>query len=88
MEPEGSLYVHETPLLDSTLSQIKPVHIFIPYFSKTHFNIIFPMPTSSEWSRPFRFANQNIVCISHLSHVCSMPRPSHPSWLDHPNNIR
>jgi hypothetical protein len=27
------------------------------------------MPRSSECSFPFRFTNQNTVCISHLSHV-------------------
>jgi len=26
------------------------------------------------------------VCISHVFHACYMPRPSHPPWLDHPNN--
>jgi hypothetical protein len=27
-------------------------------------------------------------CVhSLLSHGCYMPRPSHPPWLDHPNNI-
>jgi hypothetical protein len=32
---------------------------------------MFPsMPRSSEWSLPFRFSDQNIACISHLSHAC------------------
>jgi hypothetical protein len=25
--------------------------------------------------------------MSHLFHACYMPRPSHPPWVDHPNNI-
>jgi hypothetical protein len=25
--------------------------------------------------------------VSHLSHTCYMPRPSHLPWFDHPNNI-
>jgi len=28
------------------------------------------MPRSSEWSLPFRFYNQNIMYMSHLSHAC------------------
>jgi hypothetical protein len=45
------------------------------------------MPRSSKWSLPFRFPNQNIVRISHLSHACYTPRPSHPPWFHRPNNI-
>jgi hypothetical protein len=26
------------------------------------------------------------VCISYLSQVCYTSCPSHPPWLDHPNN--
>jgi hypothetical protein len=37
---------------------------------------------------PFRFSDQNIVCISHLSHLCYMPRPYNPPWFDPHNNIR
>jgi hypothetical protein len=29
------------------------------------------------WSLPFRSSNQSIVCVSHLSHSCYTPRPSH-----------
>jgi hypothetical protein len=32
------------------------------------------------------FSNQNFVRISKLSYACYMPRPSHPRWLDDPNN--
>jgi hypothetical protein len=45
------------------------------------------MPRSSKWSLPFRFSNQNIICISHISHACYMPRLLSPSF-DHPYNIR
>jgi hypothetical protein len=45
------------------------------------------MPRSSEWSLPLRFSNQITVWISQLSHACYIPRPSHPPWFDHPNNI-
>jgi hypothetical protein len=35
---------------------------------------------------PFKFSNQNTVCISHLSHACYITRPSYLPWFDHPNN--
>jgi hypothetical protein len=38
------------------------------------------VPRSSHWSLPFRFSSQNTVCISHLSHACSMLRQSLPFW--------
>jgi hypothetical protein len=31
----------------------------------------------------FRFSNQELLCISHLSHACYMPHTSHPPWLYH-----
>jgi hypothetical protein len=45
------------------------------------------MPRFSKPSLPFGFTNQNTVRISHLSHVCYMPYPSHPPSIDHLNNI-
>jgi hypothetical protein len=42
---------------------------------------------SSKWSLPFRFPDQNIVCIFHPSHACYMPRLSCPPWLKHRSNI-
>jgi hypothetical protein len=45
------------------------------------------MPLSSAWSLPFRFPDQNFVCISHLFHACCMSHPSHTPRFDHPNNI-
>jgi hypothetical protein len=70
--------VHKTPPLVSMPSQMNPVHTFPPNFPTSHSNIILPSTTrSSEWSLPFRFSNQSTVCISHLSHACYMPLPSH-----------
>jgi hypothetical protein len=55
------------------------VHSLPPYFSRIYSNVIFPSThRSSEWPLPFKFSNQNIVCISHRSHVCYMCHPSHP----------
>jgi hypothetical protein len=41
----------------------------------------------SELSLPFKFSNQNIVCISQFSSACYMPCPTHPPLFDHFNNI-
>jgi hypothetical protein len=48
------------------LSQRHPVHNNSPSFLKIHSNIIFPSTSmTSEWSLPFRFSDQNFVCVSH-----------------------
>jgi hypothetical protein len=45
-----------------------------------HFNVIFPsMLRSFMTSLPFCFSNQNVLCISHLSHSCYMPCLFNPS---------
>jgi hypothetical protein len=69
------------------LRQVNLVHTFSPCFPKIHSNIILSTPRSFEWSRPFRFSKQSIVCISYLSHTCYMPRSSHPPRLHHPNIV-
>jgi len=80
--------LHKSPKLVLILSQMNQIHAFSPCFPKIHYNIIYPSTRrSSEWSLTFMFSNQNIVCIFHLSHPYYMSRPSHPPWLDLPNNI-
>lgn len=74
---------HEIPLL-----LLKHKIHFPSRFSKIHFNIIIPLPESSEWFVPFTFPDQNFVRISHLAHVCYLHLPSHSLWCDHPNNIK
>jgi len=52
------------------------------------FNFTLPStPRSSDWPLPFKFSDQNLVCISHFSHGCYMSRLPHPPSFDHPNNI-
>jgi len=79
---------HKCPQMVPILSHMHPVHTFPSYFPNIHSNIIFPStPCSSMWSLPSKFYDQSFVYVSHLSHTCYMPRPSHPPPYDHPNNI-
>jgi len=87
MEPQSLLPCSQEPATGPILSQNNLVHTLTTYFSKIHSNICFPsMPRSSEQSSPFRFSDQNTVCMSNFSHACYMPHPSKPPSFDHPNN--
>ena len=44
------------------------------------------MPGSPKWPLSLRFPHQNPVYTSPLPHTRYMPRPSHYSQFDHPNN--
>jgi hypothetical protein len=65
---------------------MNPVRPLPPHFPQIKSNILPSTPSSSRWSLLFRFSNQNIVCISHVSHACFMLRPYHPPWLDNFND--
>jgi hypothetical protein len=45
------------------------------------------MPVSFKWSLSLGFPNQISVYNSPLPHTCHVPRRSHSSRFDHPNNI-
>ena len=55
---------------------------------KIHFNVILPSsPKFSMWSLSLGTFHQNPVFTSMVCHTCYLPRPSHSSRFDHPNNI-
>jgi hypothetical protein len=79
---------HKNPPLVLIFSQMHPFHTFSPYLTKIHSNFILPSTSrSSEWSLPFKFSDQNFVCVSHLSHACYILCQSNPPCFDHPNNV-
>jgi len=72
MEPEGSLLCSQEPATgtypEQDVSSPHPHNYF-----KIRSNIILPSTSrSSEWSTPFRFYDQNFVCVSY-------PHPSYMS---------
>jgi hypothetical protein len=90
MKPECSLPCSQQPAT-CHYPELDAYNQHIPHLTSLRSIIILSFPSasrSSEWFLPFRFCNQNSACISHLFHACYMPRPSHPPWLDHPNNMK
>jgi hypothetical protein len=69
---------HHWSLYQARLIWFSPSY---PISLKINSSITVPStPMLSTQSLPFRFSNQNFVCISHLSHS------SYPPWLNHHNN--
>lgn len=53
--------------LDPNLSQVEPIQTFTRYFFKININTILrPIPVYLKFPHHFRFANQNVVCMSDL----------------------
>jgi hypothetical protein len=78
MEPEGSTLCSQGPFICPCPKPHHPVHTFPSYHRKIVLILSFPStPSSSNWSLPFRFSNQNMLCIFRLSHSCYMPRSFH-----------
>ena len=46
-----------------------------------------PIYTWVKWSLTLRFPDQNPVYTSPPTHTCYIPRPSHSSRVDQPNNL-
>jgi hypothetical protein len=87
-DPMLNYRVHNSPPLVPILSQKNQVHTLPSYFPNSNPNIILLYrPRSSEWSFPFIFFDQNIVCISHLSHACYTPLQPHFPRFHYPSNI-
>jgi hypothetical protein len=86
--PKVYYHLHKFPPPVPVLSQIDRVNIPTSHFLKIHLNIILPSTTgSSKWSLALMFPYQNPVYTSPLPHACYIPRPSHSSRFDLPNNI-
>ena len=76
MEIEGSKHIHKHPPPFPILSQINPVHNSSSHFCTIHFNFILPSkPMSSKQSLFHRSPNQNLICISSVSHTCHTTCP-------------
>jgi len=86
--PKVHYRIHKYPSLVPIPSQSDPVHDPTSHCLKIHLSIILPSkPGSSKWSRFLRFSHQTSVYAFPLTLTRYMPRPSHSSRFDHPNNI-
>ena len=86
--PKVYYRIHQCPPPVPSLSQLDSVHALTSYVLKIHLNIILPStPGSPKWPLSLRFPHQNPVYTSTISHTRYMPRPSHSSRFNHPNDI-
>ena len=86
--PKVHSRIHQSPPRLPILNQIDSVHTTTSHFLKIHLNIIFPSTSgSSMWPLSLRFSPPKLCIDFSFSHTSYMPRPSHSSRFDHPNNI-
>jgi hypothetical protein len=63
--------------------------LYLFLYSPTLFVYPHSIPMSAKWAFPYRYSDQNIVCISQPSYSHYMSSPSHSSWSGHSeNNLR
>ena len=86
--PKVHYRIHKCPPPLSIPSHIDQVHASAFDFLKIHLNIVLPSTSgSSKFPLFSMFTHHNLVYTSPLPHTCYMPRPSHSSRFDRPNNI-
>jgi len=89
LNPKVHYRIHKFPPPVPTLSRLDSFYAPTSHYLKTHLNIILQSTSgSSKWSLFLRFPHQNSVHTFTLPHKCHLPRTSHSSLFDHPNNIR
>jgi hypothetical protein len=86
MRTKCSLPCSQKPTVP-VLSQINPVHTLASYFPEINFNIILPSNTQVIQTVSSLQALQPKFHKHFSSHARCMPRPSHPPWFYHLNNI-
>ena len=67
--PKVHYHIHKSPPPVPFLSQINPVHGFIPLLEYSFNIILSPISRSSKWSLSLRFPHQNQVYTSPVPHV-------------------
>jgi hypothetical protein len=72
--PQTHYHIHKSLPLFHIPRQMNPVHTFKPVYLRSSVTCPPNFTSLSNWSLPFKFSDWNFVFISHLSHVCYMPR--------------
>jgi len=84
-EHEGLYRIHIIPPLVPILSHMRSLRSFLPISLRSVLILCFHLRLGLPSGLPIKFTNQNFTYISHPSHACCMPWPSHP--LHHPSNV-
>jgi hypothetical protein len=88
MEPEGLLSHFQLPATSPYPEPARSSEYPASQFLNVHFNnILSSTPGSSKWPLSLWFPQQYAIYVFALTYTRYMPRPSHYSRFDHPNNI-